>query len=110
MMHEWWQFALLWTGCCTVGSGIGYIAARAFYGRRRRDGRMNGRYVRPRCLRDGHDWLRLEGVPFQFCHRWRCDGARVAPDFAAVAPPELVAEMELVIDQQGDALSQDRRP
>jgi hypothetical protein len=76
----------------------------------RRRVRLNERYVRPKCMRDGHRWLRLEGLPFQFCQRWRCDGTRVAPSFVEQAPAELVKEMEMVIDAKGGALSQDREP
>lgn len=107
-----WQGVLLQLCCWAVGGFIGWAIARLV--RRRRP--FNVRYVRPRCLARGHKWERIPGVPIQFCRRYNCMGARVAPFMFEMIeesgyryPTDLLAELEQSLDRNA-ALSLDRRP
>lgn len=104
-LWEWLLVELIWV--CTGGL-IGYMFARLLRWRTR--GRVNVRYVRPRCLQVGHKWQRIDPcIPIQFCDRYKCMGARVAPMHIEHMPLELVTELELALDENA-ALSQDRTP
>lgn len=55
--------------------------------------------IRKRCVQRGHKWAVYSGVrlPFQFCLRSFCDGARVNPDYPM--PPEVRVIFEQIVLQ-----------
>lgn len=97
-----WQWALWLAGWCVQGAIIGWLAARLV----RRHRPFDTRHVRQRCLHKGHRWERIPGVPIQFCRRYGCMGARVAPFiFEGSFPPDLVAELEQKLDQNAASVA-----
>lgn len=109
---QWWQAGLYILSWSVAGAGLGRVLAKAY----RRRHPFNVRYVRPRCLARGHKWERIPGVPIQFCRRYNCMGARVAPFMFEMIeesgyryPTDLLAELEQSLDRNA-ALSLDRRP